>query len=288
MQWLSAAEAVSEYVKDGQTLYLAGFTHLIPFALGHEIIRQRRRHLTLCRATPDLLYEHMIAGQVADQVVFSYAGNPGVGLLPVFRRAVEQGTIGIQEWTHFEMVARLAAGAAGLPFWPLNTLDNELTERRPRPRVQSPFTDDQVAVVPPLVPDVTLVHTHAADDAGNLYVDGLLGDIREAVLAGRQVVASVEQRLPAAQIRATRLTLLLPAFRVASVSVEPWGAHPSYVFGQYDRDTAFYRDWDERGRDESAVESWLDEFVYGLASRAEYLQRQPPGRLSALREAAGQ
>jgi len=288
MQWLSTADAVKRYVHDGQTLYFAGFTHLIPFALGHEVIRQKRRHLTLCRATPDLLYEHMIAAQVADKIVFSYAGNPGVGLLPVFRRAVEQEVVAIEEWTHFEMVARLAAGAAGLPFWPVNTLDNELSQRRPRPRVASPFSPDEVPVVPPLIPDVTLLHAHAADDAGNVYVSGLLGDIREAALAGRQVLVSVEQRLPAATIRATALTLLLPAFRVTSVSVEPWGAHPSYVFGQYERDTQFYQDWDTRGRNPDLVAAWLDSFVYGVANRDEYIRHQPAAHLSALREAASQ
>jgi glutaconate CoA-transferase subunit A len=288
MQWLSTADAVKQYVQDGQTLYFAGFTHLIPFALGHEVIRQHKRHLTLCRATPDLLYEHMLAGQVADKIVFSYAGNPGVGLLPVFRRAVETGQIAIEEWTHFEMVARLAAGAAGVPFWPVNTLDNELSQRRPRPRVASPFSPDEVPVVPPLIPDVTLLHAHAADSEGNIYVAGLVGDIREAALAGRQVLVSVEQQLPAAALRAAGLTVLLPAFRVTSISIERWGAHPSYVFGQYERDTQAYQDWDRRGRNPAAVAAWLDSYVFGAADRAAYVRQQPPARLAALREAASQ
>jgi glutaconate CoA-transferase subunit A len=286
VEWLSVSEAVARYIEDGQVLYLAGFTHLIPFAFGHEIIRQHKRGLTLCRATPDLLYEQMLAGQVADKVVFSYAGNPGVGLLPVFRRAVETGAVAIEEWTHFEMVARLAAGAAGVPFWPVNTLDNDLSRRRARPRVASPFTGELVPVVPPLAPDVTLLHAHAADEEGNIYVDGLLGEMREAALAARRVLVSVETCEPARDLRAGRLTLLLPAFRVASVSVEPWGAHPSYVLGRYDRDTLFYREWDAQARQEVAVDAWLQEFVYGVADRAEYVRQLPAGRLRTLKEAA--
>lgn len=285
-EFLPLDEAVERYVHDGASVYLAGFTHLIPFAFGHEIIRQGRRHLTLCRATPDLLYDQMIAAHVADRVVFSYAGNPGVGNLPAFRRAVEQGEIEIEEYTHFELVARLAAGAAGLPFWPLRSLENDLSLRRPRPRLRSPFGDEEVAVVPPLQTDVTLVHAHVADEDGNLYAWGLVGEIREAALAAKAVIASVEEIRPAAVLRAERDHLLLPGFRVASVCVAPWGAHPSYVLGRYDRDTAFYTEWDSLARDPAATEAWLQRFVYGVKDRAAYIGLWAPDRLAALREAA--
>jgi len=285
-EFISVRAAVERYVHDGDAVYLAGFTHLIPFAFGHEIIRQRRRRLTLCRATPDLLYDQMIAAGVAQRVVFSYAGNPGLGNLPAFRRAVEAGEIEIEEYTHFELVARLAAGAAGLPFWPLRSLENDLSLRRPRPRVRSPFGDEAVAVVPPLSPDVTLLHAHAADENGNLYAWGLLGEVRDAALAAKVVVASVEEVRSAEELRAERDHLLLPGFRVQSVSLAPWGAHPSYVLDRYDRDTVFYTEWDRLARDVDATEAWLGRFVYGVPDRAAYVALLPPDRLRALEEAA--
>jgi len=279
-------EAVSRHVRDGQTIYLAGFTHLIPFAFGHEIIRQRRRHLTLCRATPDLIYDQMIAAGVADRVVFSYAGNPGVGLLHAFRRAVETGQIELDEYSHFELIARLQAGAAGLPFWPLRTLENDLTRQRPRPMVPSPYGPEEVAVVPPLRPDLTILHAHCADPDGNVYAWGLLGEVREAALAARKVLVSVEEIRPARQLREQREHLLLPAFRVASVSVEPWGAHPSYVQGMYDRDQDFYNEWDRLSREPKATAAWLQRWVWEVPDRSRYLQLWPPTRLTRLREAA--
>lgn len=285
-EFLSLEEAVSGHVHDGQTIYLAGFTHLIPFAFGHEIIRQGRRRLTLCRATPDLIYDQMIAAGVAERVVFSYAGNPGVGLLRVFRRAVENGELEIDEYTHFELVSRLSAGAAGLPFWPLRSLENDLTLGRPRPHVQSPFGDGEVAVVPALRPDVTLLHAHAADEEGNVYCWGLLGEVREAAFAASRVLVSVEEIRPAAELRRERDHLLIPGFRVDSVSLAPWGAHPSYVHGVYDRDTIFYTEWDQISRSPEATEAWLHKYVHGVRDRAEYIRLLPPGRLQDLKEAA--
>lgn len=285
-QFLSVREAVARHVHDGDTVYLAGFTHLIPFAFGHEIIRQRRHHLTLCRATPDLIYDQMIAAGTATRLVFSYAGNPGLGLLQVFRRAVEHGDLAIEEYTHFELVARLAAGAAGLPFWPLRSLENDLSRRRPRPRVKSPFGDEEVSVVPALRPDVTLVHAHAADEAGNIYAWGLLGEMREAALAAHHLLVSVEEILPQSALRRERDHLLVPGFRVDSVSVSPWGAHPSYVMGRYDRDSAAYTLWDRISRDPRKTEEWLERYVYGVDDRAAYVGLQDAERLKSLEEAA--
>ncbi len=286
MELLSIREAVNRHVLSGQSVYLAGFTHLIPFAFGHEIIRQRLEHLTLCRATPDLVYDQMIAAGVADRVVFSYAGNPGVGLLHCFRRAVESGAIEIEEYSHFELIGRLQAAAAGLPFWPVRTLENDLTKHRPRPSVRSPFGDDEVPVVPPLNPDVTMVHAHAADPEGNIYAWGLLGEVREAALAAKKVLVSVEEIRPADQLRRQRDHLLLPAFRVASLSVEPWGAHPSYVQGVYDRDQAFYNQWDQLSRDPAVTRSWLERWVWGVSDRADYVRRWPGDELEVLTRVA--
>lgn len=283
---LTVQEAIRRHVHDGQTLYLAGFTHLIPFAFGHEIIRQGRRHLTLCRATPDLIYDQMIGAGVVDRLVFSYAGNPGLGLLQIFRRAVERAEVEIDEYTHFELVARLQAGAADLPFWPIRSMENDLTRRRPRPRVASPFGDGDVAVVPALKPDVTLLHAHCADEDGNVYAWGLLGEVREAALAARRVLVSVEEIRPAASLRRERDHLLLPGFRVASVSLAPWGAHPSYVQHLYDRDTEFYTEWDRIARDPEATREWLARYVYGVQTREDYLRLFPADRLASLREAA--
>lgn len=285
-QFADLRDAVAGRIQDGQTVYLAGFTHLIPFAFGHEIIRQGRKHLTLCRATPDLVYDQMIAAGVADRLVFSYAGNPGLGLLQVFRRAVERGEIEIDEYTHFELVARLEAAAAGLPFWPIRSLENDLSLRRPRPRITSPFGNGDVAVVPPLRPDVTLVHAHCADEHGNVYAWGLLGEMREAALAAETVLVSVEEIRPAADLRRERDHLLLPGFRVDSVSLAPWGAHPSYVQDVYDRDTAFYTEWDAISRDPEATRRWLERYVYGVRDRAAYLKLLPEDRLRTLREVA--
>jgi len=285
-RWHSLHDAVAEHVADGQVLYLAGFSHLIPFAFGHEIIRQRRRDLVLCRATPDLLYDQMVAAGTARKVVFSYAGNPGVGLLPAFRRAVEEGALEIEEYTHFELVARLEAGAAGLPFWPLASHDNDLTRLRPRPMVRSPFGLEEVPVVPALRPDVTIVHAHCADEEGNVYVRGLVGEMREAALAASKVLVSVEEVRSAGEMRALRESLLLPAFRVTSVSLVPWGAHPSYALGRYDRDTAFYQEWDQIARDPVRTQAWLERFVYAVPDRGAYLKLLPDGALAQLEEAA--
>ncbi|MHB1612611.1 MAG: CoA transferase subunit A [Sulfobacillus sp.] len=264
---------VSEYIEDGMTLYMAGFSHLIPFAAAHEIIRQKKSHLTLCRATPDLIYDQMIAAGVADRLVFSYAGNPGVGLLPAFRRAVEQGDISLEEYTHFEMVARLEAGAAGLPFWPLKSPITDLVLRRPAATVTCPYTGAAVPTVPALNPDVTWVHVQAADSDGNLYVSGLVGEMKEAALAAKTVVATTESFYPADVLRTRRGELLLPGFRVSAVAHVPMGAHPSYASGLYERDTRFYQQWTAIAKDAERCQAWLEEWIYGTANHEQYLSK---------------
>ncbi len=276
---VSMRDAVAAHVRDGDTVVIEGFTHLICFAAGHEIIRQRRRDLTLCRLTPDLIYDQMIAAGCARKLVFSWAGNPGAGSLHAFRRAVEKGDppLEIEEYSHFGMVARLAAGAARLPFWVMrNYMGTDLPAVNPRIRtVTCPYTGEELATVPALNPDVTIIHAQRADRNGNTQVWGLLGVQKEAAFASRRVIVVVEELVDEAVIRADPNRTLIPGMIVDAVVVEPWGAHPSYAQGYYDRDNDFYVAWEAITRDPARLQAYLDEFVYGVRDRAEYVARQP-------------
>jgi glutaconate CoA-transferase subunit A len=256
---------------------IEGFTHLICFAAGHEIIRQGRRDLTLCRLTPDLIYDQMIAAGCARKLVFSWAGNPGAGSLHAFRRAVERGEppLELEEYSHFGMVARLSAGAARLPFWTLrNYMGTDLPAANPRIRtITCPYTGETLATVPALNPDVTIIHAQRADREGNTQIWGLLGVQKEAAFASRHVIVVVEELVDEAVIRADPNRTLIPGLIVDAVVVEPWGAHPSYAQGYYDRDNEFYIGWERVSRDPSALKRYLEEFVYGVRNRAEYLSR---------------
>jgi glutaconate CoA-transferase subunit A len=279
-------EAVAAHVRDGDTVVIEGFTHLICFAAGHEIIRQRRRDLTLCRLTPDLIYDQMIAAGCARKLVFSWAGNPGAGSLHAFRRAVEGkggGPLELEEYSHFGMVARLSAGAARLPFWPMrNYMGTDLPAANPRiAQVECPYTGERLATVPALNPDVTIVHAQRADAQGNTQIWGLLGVQKEAAFASRRVIVVVEELVDEQVIRADPNRTLVPGLVVDAVVVEPWGAHPSYAQGYYDRDNAFSVAWEKISRDPAALQQYLEEFVYGVADRAEYVTRT--GGLERLR-----
>jgi glutaconate CoA-transferase subunit A len=270
-------QAVAEHVRDGDTVVIEGFTHLICFAAGHEIIRQRRRDLTLCRLTPDLIYDQMIAAGCARKLVFSWAGNPGAGSLHAFRRAVEgKGPpLELEEYSHFGMVARVSAGAARLPFWTLrNYMGTDLPAANPLIRsVTCPYTGEVLATVPALNPDVTIVHGQRADAGGNAQIWGLLGVQKEAAFASKRVIVVVEELVDEAVIRADPNRTVIPGFIVDAVVVEPWGAHPSYAQGYYDRDNAFYIAWEKISRDPAALERYLDEFVYRVKDRAEYVEK---------------
>jgi glutaconate CoA-transferase subunit A len=272
-------DAIAAHVHDGDTLVIEGFTHLIGFAAAHEIIRQRRRELTLCRLTPDVVFDQMIAAGCASKLVFSWAGNPGAGSLHAFRRAVESDprTLEIEEYSHFGMVARFSAGAARLPFWPLrNYQGTDLPEVNPQIRsVTCPYTGESIATVPPLNPDVTIVHAQRADADGNTQVWGLLGVQKEAAFASRRVIVVVEELVSSDVIRADPNRTIIPGMIADAVVVEPWGAHPSYAQGYYDRDNDFYVAWDDISRDAAKLQAYLDEWVHGVADRAEYLKRQP-------------
>src|SRR5438445_5361581 len=277
---MAMRDAVARFVQDGDTVVIEGFTHLICFAAGHEIIRQGRRDLTLARLTPDLIYDQMIAAGCARKLVFSWAGNPGVGSLHAFRRAVE-GRDGppleIEEYSHFGMVARFAAGAARLPFWPLrNYMGTDLPRVNPRIRhVTCPYTGEKLATVPALNPDVTIVHAQRADDQGNTQIWGLLGVQKEAAFASQRVIVVVEELVEERVIRSDPNRTLIPSGVVSAVVVEPWGAHPSYAQGYYDRDNDFYVAWEAISRDPAALARYLVEFVHGIPDRAEYMEKQP-------------
>jgi len=278
-------QAIAQHVHDGDTVVIEGFTHLICFAAGHEIIRQRRRNLTLCRLTPDLIYDQMIAAGCARKLVFSWAGNPGAGSLHAFRRAVErrEPPLDLEEYSHFGMVARLSAGAARLPFWTLrNYMGTDLPEANPQIRtITCPYTVERLATVPALNPDVTIIHAQRCDREGNTQIWGLLGVQKEAAFASRRVIVVVEELVEESVIRADPNRTLIPGLIVDAVVVEPWGAHPSYAQGFYDRDNEFYIAWEQISRDPSALTRYLDEFVYGVRDRSEYVARY--GNLERLR-----
>jgi len=277
---MSMRDAVSRCVHDGDTVVIEGFTHLICFAAGHEIIRQRRRDLTLARLTPDLIYDQMIAAGCARKLVFSWAGNPGVGSLHAFRRAVEGkrgGALEIEEYSHFGMVARFSAGAARLPFWPLrNYMGTDLPTANPRIRtVACPYTGEALATVPALNPSVTIVHAQRADAAGNAQMWGLVGVQKEAAFASERVIVVVEELVEEAVIRSDPNRTVIPGMIVSAVVVEPWGAHPSYTQGYYDRDNDFYVAWEGISRDPDKLARYIDEFVYAVPDRAGYMEKQP-------------
>ena len=278
-------EAVATHVHDGDTLAIEGFTHLISFAAAHEVIRQGRRGLTLARLTPDLVYDQLVAAGCASKLVFSWLGNPGVGSLHAIRRAIEEGTLEIEEYSHHGMVARYAAGASRLPFFPLRSYDgSDLAAVNPSiRRVASPYDGEEIAVVPPLNPDVTIIHAQRADADGNVQAWGIVGVQREAALAARRVIAVVEELVDSSVVRSDPDRTLLPGTVVDAVCVEPFGAHPSFAQGYYNRDNAFYRDWDAIGRDPARLSAWLDEWVRGLAGRGEYMDRLGSDAVEALR-----
>lgn len=268
-------QAVRDIVRDGDLVYAAGFTHLIPFAAGHEIIRQHKRNLTLARATPDLIYDQMVAGGCARKVIFSYMGNPGVGSLRIVRAEIEAGRLEWEEYSHFGMISRLQAGATGLPFMPMNpTAAGDLEKANTMYRsVQDPYGGGEVVVVPALKPDVAIVHVQRADADGNAHIWGIIGEQKEAAFAAERVILTTEEIVDESVIRSDPNRTLIPGFIVDAVCAVPYCAHPSYTQGYYDRDNNFYLQWDEVSSNREATLSYLDEWVYGVKDRAEYWQK---------------
>jgi len=271
-------DAVATLVHDGDTVAIEGFTSCICFAAAHEIMRQGRRDLTLCRMTPDLIYDQMIAAGCASKMVFSYLGNPGVGSLYGVRRAVEDGIpapVELEEYSHFGMVGRYTAGAYRLPFFPLRSYQgSDLSSVNPRIRyVDSPYDAENIAVVPPLNPDVAIIHAARADAKGNTQLWGLLGVQKEAAFAADRVIVVVEEIVDEDVIRSDPNRTVVPDLVVDAVVHEPYGAHPSYVQGYYDRDNTFYLAWYDISKDRASLDAWLDEWVYGVENRAEYVEK---------------
>lgn len=282
---MSLHDAIERFVQDGDTIYAAGFTHLIPFAAGHEIIRQRKRDLVAARATPDLIYEQMVAAGCVRKLIFSYSGNPGVGSLRVVRREMETGRLEYEEYSHFAMITRLMAGAAGLPFLPMQPIGTEdLARANPQYRkITCPYTGVQLNTVPALQPDVAIVHAQRADDQGNTQFWGIIGEQKEAAFASKRVIVTVEEIVGAEVIRSDPNRTLIPDFVVHAVCEVPFAAHPSYTQGYYDRDNAFYLEWDKLSEDDATVQRWLDEWVYGLADRAQYYSKLGEAALARLK-----
>ena len=268
----SLSEAISTFVQDGDTVYAAGFTHLIPFAAGHEIIRQRKRDLVLARATPDLIYDQMVAAGCARKVIWSYMGNPGVGSLRIVRGAVERGELEWEEYSHFGMITRLQAGASGLPFLPMKQVGvGDLEMANPLiKRIPDPYGGKDVIVVPALNPDVAIVHVQRADANGNAHLWGIIGEQKEAAFAAKKVILTAEEIVDEAVIRSDPNRTMIPGIIVHAVCHAPYACHPSYAQGYYDRDNEFYLAWDKVSSSQESVEAWLDEWVYGVKDREEY------------------
>jgi len=265
-------DAVDQHIQDGDTIYAAGFTHLIPFAAGHEIIRQGKEDLVLARATPDLIYDQIVAAGCARKVIFSYMGNPGVGSLRIVRAEIEAGRLDWEEYSHFGMISRLQAGASGLPFMPMNSTAAVDLERENQnyKRVVDPYSGGEVVVVPALKPDVAVVHVQRADVMGNGQIWGIIGEQKEAAFAASRVILTAEEIVEEQIIRSDPNRTLIPAFIVDAVCHVPYASHPSYTQGYYDRDNSFYLEWDKISRSLDGVKEYLDEWVFNLIDRAEY------------------
>jgi glutaconate CoA-transferase, subunit A len=266
-------EAVAQHVHDGDTLALEGFTHLIPHAVGHEIIRQGRCNLHLVRMTPDMVYDQLIGVGCVTKLTFSWGGNPGVGSLQRFRDAVENGwphPLQIEEHSHAGMATRYAAGASGLPFGVLRGyVGTDLPKHTDTIKtIECPFTGETLAAVPALNPDVGIIHAQRADRHGNVQIWGLLGVQKEAVMASRRSIVTVEEIVD--ELTPVAGAIVLPSWVISAVCHVPGGAHPSFAQGFTTRDNAFYRGWDAISKDRDAFIAWVDKHVMGTADFAEY------------------
>jgi len=276
---LDLKTAVAELVHDGDQVALEGFTHLIPFAAGHEIIRQKRRDLTLIRLTPDLIYDQLIGAGCASKLVFSWGGNPGVGSLHRLRDAVEHGWPGpleLDEHEHAGMAARYAAGASHLPFGILRGyLGTELPQHNPSVKfIECPFTGERLAAVPAIRPDVTIIHAQKADRRGNVQMWGVVGVQKEAVLAAKRSIVTVEEIVD--DLNAPPNATVLPTWVIGAVCEVKRGAFPSYALGYYHRNNAFYKQWDTIARERASFEAWIERHVLGTPDFAGFLRSLKP------------
>ncbi|HEU4895900.1 MAG TPA: CoA-transferase [Acidimicrobiia bacterium] len=277
--------AVAELVVDGSTVAMEGFTHLIPVAAGHEVIRQHKRDLTLVRMTPDVIYDQLIGAGCARKLVFSWGGNPGVGSLHRLRDAVENGypsPLEIEEHTHAGMATRYAAGAAGLPFGILRGyLGTDLVEHTTVATIASPFDGEEVSAVRALTPDVAVIHAQQADRHGNVGLWGITGVQREVALASHAVLVTVEEVVDDLDLRGPN-GAVLPSWTVDAIAEVPRGSHPSYSMGYTERDNSFYTRWDAISRDRDIFEKWIDIHVTGPDDFSTYLAAVDDGSVTSL------
>ncbi len=265
--FLSLRDAIAANVKDGDQLAMEGFTHLIPFAAGHELIRQARKHLTLVRMTPDVIYDQLIGVGAADRLVFSWGGNAGVGSLHRMRDAVENGwpsPLALEEHSHAAMADAYAAGAANLPFAVFRGYRGvDLVKVNPTIRsLVCPYTGEVLATVPSLRPDVSIIHAQRADREGNVFLEGIVGVQKEAVLAAKRAIVTVEEVVDDFGPRSPN-AVILPSWTISAIATVPGGAYPSYAHGYYSRANAFYRAWDPIARDRDSFLAWIRENVLG-------------------------
>jgi len=276
VRFLSLSDAIAECVRDGDTVAMEGFTHLIPFAAGHEVIRQGKRSLTLVRMTPDLIYDQLIGMGCARKLIFSWGGNPGVGSLHRLRDAVENGwpnPLEMEEHSHAGVSAAYAAGAAGLP---LAVLRGYMGTDLPRVNanirfIDDPFTGERLAAIPSLRPDVSVIHAQRADRAGNVLLEGIVGVQKEAVLAAKRAVVTVEEIVP--DLRPpSQNSVVLPNWTLDAIVEAPGGAKPSYAHGYYKRDNAFYAAWDAISRERTTFLDWMRTHVLERGSESHAVQ----------------
>ena len=274
MKFLALDAAIAEFVRDGSCVALEGFTHLIPFAAGHEIIRQRRRDLHLVRMTPDLIYDQMIGMGCARKLTFSWGGNPGVGSLHRLRDAIERqwpAPLAIDEHTHAGMAAAYRAGAARLPFGMLRGyIGTDLVDVNPAIRsVECPYTGERIATVPAINPDVTILHAQRADRRGNVAIEGIVGAQREAALAAGALLVTVEEIVE--EMPPAMNSIVLPHWVVSAVVHCPGGAYPAYAHGYYDRDNDFYLRWDAIARERDSFLAWMQRHVLDTVDHRAFL-----------------
>lgn len=275
----SLQDAVSEHVSDGDVVALEGFTHLIPFAAGHEIIRQELRNLTLVRMTPDIIADQLVGAGCVSKLIFAFTGNSSVGSLYAIRRAVEAGAtspIEIEEYSHYGLLARYQAGASGIPFMPIRSYaGSDLPGINPNlQKVASPFdSETETYVVPAINPDVAIVHAQRADSSGNVQSWGILGPQQEVAFASRKTIVLVEEIVDDDVIRSDPNRTIIPGFAVDAVVECGYGAHPSFAQGYYDRDNDFYRSWSDISKDPQKLAQWIQEWIHDAGSHSGYLSK---------------
>jgi len=284
----TAREAVRDFVSDGMVLYLGGFGHLYAYGLTHEVIRQKKRNLTVAKHSPELIADQLIGAGCVKKLLFGYIGNPRVGPAHCFDRALKNqvpNQIELEEYSHHALTARIRAGSYGLPFMPTKSmLGSSYQEVNPNVKtVTDPFTGAELIAVPALKPDVTLIHVQRCDERGNSQAWGVLGDIKEAAFASKRVIVSTEQIVSSEVIQSDPNRTVIPSFKVDAVVEQPWGAHPSYTQGFYDRDNSYYFEYEGWSRTLEGFETWMKDWIYDLEDRRAYVEKLGQPRIEKLK-----